>query len=204
MAQLEGTYPIRMDGETIGTLTIGQDGLMTVFSADCRDDGDLIRLSVFDEMGSSGYLGVMLPDNGRLSLVKRLSRAGLRTFPETVSYAGIQQEDVTTEETTELPDVVPQPESVTEQKKEPNPTAETEACETDLIWKMQPNPWSLFSEPKIKAALRSVRGALTATEEGHVLLAVPMSLDGVMLPERIAEAGETREIDGMQYVVFRL
>lgn len=232
MAQLEGNYPIRIGGETTGTLSIGQEGLMTVFSADCRDDGELIRLSVFDEGGNSGYLGVMLPVNGRLSLIRRLSRTGLRGFPETISYAGIVQETdvgtmeektematgaaeteqkvggekiecsvVASESETSVPSTVPQPECVLEPTP---PEAEASDCEKILIWKIQPNPWSLFSEPRIKAALRSVRGALTATEEGAVLLAIPMSLDGITLPERIVQAGETREIDGKQYVVFRL
>ncbi|MGI6013350.1 MAG: hypothetical protein ACOX7K_03585 [Oscillospiraceae bacterium] len=221
MERLEGTYPIRIGGETIGTLSVVQEGLMTVFSASCRDDGALIRLSVFDETGNRGYLGVMLPENGQLYLVKRLSRAGLTGFPETIAYAGMEQEQLEGEsnqtleteqpvEKAEKEEMQEQAEETTELKSEsesisePEPELKAESHEKDLIWKMQPNPWSLFSEPKIKLALRSVRGALTATEEGTVLLAIPRSLDGVMLPEQIMEAGEPRNIDGIDYVVFRL
>lgn len=243
MAQLEGTYPIQVGGEITGTLTVAQEGLMTVFSADSRDDGELIRLSVFDETGKAGYLGVMVPENGRLSLVKRLSRVGLSTFPEKIVCAGVvweaEQEDgqeerhgteTEPEETETAAEVEPEeaaavvelslekepkPEPEPYQQEEQNglshkeeaefsPQSELEERKSDLIWKMQPNPWSLFSEPGMKAALCSVRGALTTTESGRVLLAIPTSMDGIALSERIVEAGEVRMIDGTQYVVFRL
>ena len=235
MERLEGTYPIRIGGEITGTLSVKQEGLMTVFSAECPDNGTLIRLSVFDEAGNRGYLGVMLPDNGQLYLVKRFSRTGLAGFPETIAYAGVEQEQLDTaaelqqiseteqtsktseelseieekteeisEQTEESTASVTQPESVSEAIPGSELESASDSCEKDTIWKMQPNPWSLFSEPKIKSALRSVRGALTATEEGRVLLAIPQSLDDVTLPEGIVAAGEQRKIDGTDYIVFRL
>lgn len=205
MAQLEGSYPIRIGGEVTGTLEVEQEGLMTVFSADCRDDGDLIRLSVFDGAGKAGYLGVMLPEDGRLSLVKRLSRAGMADFPTEIVCAGTVWEAPQPEL---QPEPEPEPETAPAEIEEAAAAAETvlaqEAEPEAVIWKRQPNPWSLFSEPGMKAALCSVRGALTATEAGAVLLAIPTSMDGIGLSERILEAGELRTIDGTEYAVFRL
>lgn len=213
MVQLEGSYPIQIGGEITGSLTVERDGLMTVFSADCRDDGELIRLSVFDAVGNAGYLGVMLPENGRLSLKKRFSRAGLAAFPKEIVCAGVAWEakkEEHTESVSEAAETVNdsseetsglEAERESEMEAVYSPVSEAEA---DLIWKVQPNPWSLFSEPGIKAALSSVRGALTTMENGAVLLAIPTSMDGIGLSERILEAGEVRMIDGTEYVVFRL
>ena len=177
---------------------------MTVFSAECRDDGELIRLSVFDAVGNAGYLGVMLPENGRLSLIKRFSRAGMETFPKEIVCAGVVWE---AEAVPNMGDAVLQ-EWVAEEPEEPEsanlPLPEENAAEADLIWKLQPNPWSLFAEPEMKAALCSVRGALTTTESGSVLLAIPVSMDGIGLSEAILELGELRTIDETEYVVFRL
>ena len=204
MAQLEGSSPIRIGGETTGTVTVTRDGLMTVFSAACRDDGELIRLSVFDAAGNAGYLGVMLPENGRLTLTKRFSRAGMEAFPEEIVCAGVVWE---AEGEANAGDAVSQEQVVAEAEDEESADLllpEETAAAADLVWKLQPNPWSLFAEPEMKAALCSVRGALTATESGSVLLAIPVSMDGIGLSDAILELGELRTIDETEYVVFRL
>ncbi|MBQ3275732.1 MAG: hypothetical protein IJH47_01570 [Oscillospiraceae bacterium] len=80
------TCPIQINGETKGTLTVTAEGLTTVFDARCEDPGRLVRLSVYGG-GREGYLGVMEPENGALVLRRRLSRAAMEGFPETVEYA---------------------------------------------------------------------------------------------------------------------
>ncbi len=80
------TYPIQINGEKKGVLTVTAEGLATVFSARCEDPGRLVRLSVYGG-GREGYLGVMEPENGALVLRRRLSRAAMADFPEAVEYA---------------------------------------------------------------------------------------------------------------------
>ena len=84
---MEGSYPILIDGVQTCTLTVARDGLMTVFLAECEDPGWLLRLAVYGPEGT-GYLGVMIPEGGRLRLKKRLSRAALAGFPSQLRFAG--------------------------------------------------------------------------------------------------------------------
>ena len=79
-------YPIYIDGTEKGTLTVTQDKLHLVFSAECEYTPKLIRLSVFGN-GSSAYLGVMEPRGNKLILCRRKSRSELRNFPTPIEYA---------------------------------------------------------------------------------------------------------------------
>ncbi len=55
------TYPVLINGEKKGTLTVSREGLTTRFDAKCEDPGTLVRLSVYGG-GKEGYLGVMTPE----------------------------------------------------------------------------------------------------------------------------------------------
>ena len=82
-----GEYPIVVDGTETGTLRVSADGIMTAFDARCKDPGTLLRLAVYGE--KEAYLGVMAPDgSGDVHLHRRLSRAALSAFPETIRFAG--------------------------------------------------------------------------------------------------------------------
>lgn len=52
-------YPILQQNKPIGTLTVTQEGLFTVFSARAKTDADRLRLAVCGER-SRAYLGLML------------------------------------------------------------------------------------------------------------------------------------------------
>lgn len=79
-------FPVYIDGTRCGSLRVYQDGLMTVFDVECRCGERLVRLNIYGG-GKSAALGVMQPEKGRLSLVKRFSRAQMRTLPQTIEYA---------------------------------------------------------------------------------------------------------------------
>lgn len=79
-------YPVYIDGTQCGSLRVYHDGLMTVFDAECRCGERLVRLYIYGG-GKSASLGVMQPKKGRLRLVKRFSRAQMRTLPQTIEYA---------------------------------------------------------------------------------------------------------------------
>ena len=78
--------PVRLGGEIKGELVMTGEGLMERFDARCEDPGALVRLSVYGG-GKEGYLGVMEPENGALSLHRRLSRAERADFPDPIEYA---------------------------------------------------------------------------------------------------------------------
>lgn len=85
--EITGTYPIIIDGQEIGSVSVTREGLFWVFVAQSEMLEDILRLSVFGE-GSEGYLGVMTPEGGNLRLKKKLSRSGVSGFPTTIEYAG--------------------------------------------------------------------------------------------------------------------
>ena len=60
-------YPITIDGENAGTLTVEQQGARTVFTAECAMRPELVRISVYGG-GREGYLGVLAPEGGMLRL----------------------------------------------------------------------------------------------------------------------------------------
>lgn len=80
------TYPVLINGEKKGMLTVSHEGLTTRFDAKCEDPGTLVRLSVYGG-GKEGYLGVMTPENGVLTLHRRLTRAALAAFPAEIELA---------------------------------------------------------------------------------------------------------------------
>ena len=84
---MSDTYPIRLNGEEKGTLTVSPKGLTTEFVTRCQDPGRLVRLSVYGDE-TEGYLGVMEPVGGTLYLCRRLSRAAMAAFPREIEYAG--------------------------------------------------------------------------------------------------------------------
>ena len=81
------TYPVLINGEKKGTLTVSREGLTTRFDAKCEDPGTLVRLSVYGG-GKEGYLGVMTPENGVLTLHRRLTLAAFPAEIELAAEAG--------------------------------------------------------------------------------------------------------------------
>lgn len=84
--ELSGCYPIILDGEDTGQVSVSREGLFWRFEARCKMREELLRLSVYGQ-GAEGYLGVMEPVDGELWLSKKLSRNGLSGFPPVISYA---------------------------------------------------------------------------------------------------------------------
>ena len=80
------TYPILVDGHRRGTLKTEQEGLLRCFEGECEEVGRVLRLSVYGG-GREGYLGVMEPKDGRLTICRRLTRHDTETFPSTIRYA---------------------------------------------------------------------------------------------------------------------
>lgn len=141
---MEGVYPIVIDGEIAGKLTVRAAGGRTVFSAVCRPLEGVVRISVYGG-GREGYLGVLAPEGDALTLEKSFSRAALRDFPaeiERVERAGMQ--------TLPLP---PERETPPEPESEPEPLPEDTS---GLSWYASPD------------------GALVAHDGARDLIALPV------------------------------
>ena len=63
---MEGIYPVIIDGEPVGKLTVEQQGQRTVFTAETRQLQGIVRISVYGE-GKEGYLGELAPAGNGLS-----------------------------------------------------------------------------------------------------------------------------------------
>ena len=72
------TYPVLINGEKKGTLTVSREGLTTRFDAKCEDPGTLVRLSVYGggKEGVSAYIdkiGSELRDAMKMCGVSKIS-----------------------------------------------------------------------------------------------------------------------------------
>lgn len=78
------SYPVYIDSNECGYLTVRTDGLMTVFSAKCSvKRGEITRLYVCGG-GHSAVLGT-LNKNGEIT--RRFSRTELEKLPHDIEYA---------------------------------------------------------------------------------------------------------------------
>lgn len=85
--EISGSYPIILDGETTGEVTVTREGLFWSFDAKCEPRSEIVRLSVYGD-GREGYLGIMEPFGDMLRLTKKFSRSALSDFPMNISHAG--------------------------------------------------------------------------------------------------------------------
>lgn len=77
--------PIYIDGVPAGTVTMEKQGAVTWLFGDMEDVGRVVRLYLFGERES--YLGVPVPEEGRLRLRKRITPGELQRFPRFPEYA---------------------------------------------------------------------------------------------------------------------
>ena len=133
---MEGTYPVIISGDTVGELHVTRRGLYTVFDARFPDPspGEPFRLSVYGE--SEGYLGVMTPENGEVSISRSFSRAALADFPKSIVFAGRSGMTLTPEPGPESePEPAPEPahESEPEHGSESEPPPEPAALSLSAL-----------------------------------------------------------------------
>lgn len=182
--------PIRLDGAVKGTLTVTREGLITRFEGRCEDPGRLVRLSVYGG-GKEGYLGVMSPERGALSLTRQISRAGMAAFPAVMEYAA--------EAGRALPEVKPEGEKPTESVpasvRRPGcttiPRANGRRCPR------QPEP---KREEEGLLWYPTGDGGLYTVWQGRAYQAIPMAPYGLSRQQMV----ETRVIDGVEYAVYEL
>lgn len=203
MVFMKMRLPVILAGEEQGSLTIEQQGLLTEFSARCADPGRLVRLSVYGG-GREGYLGVMVPENGELTLCKHLSRRAVADFPEKLEYAA--EAGMASAPPVPEPKSVPEPAAVSDMAS-PEPTAvpntETapDTTETKAETSADPDP---PGSPRGREQDTDVLwfqagdGSLFTTWNSRQYRAIPMAAWGLPM-DRILER---RVIEGVEYAVF--
>lgn len=70
--QLKGTYPVTMDGEVVGTVSVSRNGLYYDLFCRCRVDGDQMLDLIIETNQGSRQLGLLAPAGDRLVLQKRI------------------------------------------------------------------------------------------------------------------------------------
>lgn len=171
--------PIVIDGQETGKLEIEREGSYTLFRGRCADPGRLLRLSVYGD-GREGYIGVMMPEGGSVTVKKRYSRFDLRSFPETVEYAGEagRLPEKRAEPEKAACEVPPEPPEETESGEETSPDGEPPG-EEELVW------------------YETGDGSLYTRWEGRCFVAIPHSA-GLPAEKML----ERRRIEGTDYAVF--
>lgn len=184
-------YPLMLDGQVKGGLTVTREGLNTVFAARCEDPGRLVRLSVYGG-GKEGYLGVMTPERGVLRLTRQISRAGMTGFPETIEYAAEAGRTLPAEKAEEKPPA------------RPDASARRPNCTTipNVNARRCPRP----KQPEKKTEEEGLLwyptgdGSLYTTWQGRGYQAVPMAPCGLSRQNMV----EQRTIQGIEYAVYDL
>ncbi len=77
--------PIYIDGAPAGTLTVEKRGAFIWLRGDMVDPGRVVRLYLYGER--EAYLGVPLPEEGRLRLLRRVSPTEAARLPRRAEYA---------------------------------------------------------------------------------------------------------------------
>lgn len=209
-----GSYPIILDGETVGEVTVTREGLFWNFDAKCEIRSEIVRLSVYGD-GLEAYLGIMEPMGDMLRLTKKLSRSALAAFPAKISHAGQKGEAENSE--FEVSSVSKPPRQSEEYHGEfplshfnkdyslvSVPLNEdTSPSDTvgyplhalfELRWRPCPLPCSLFSGLEAKKLCSSITGAFLAQDGDVFYLAVPEELS-----DTFPESSAVRFVDKIYF-----
>ena len=183
---MEGIYPLLLDGERAGELTVSVQGAWTLFAVRCAPRPGIVRVSVYGA-GREGYLGVLTPEGDALTLRRRLSRSALRGFPETIEYAGAAGRLQNA-----APDPAPPPEECVDSTSQPS--EDPARCADPAPPPAEKAP----PDPEALSWYASPDGALVCFDGTENLLALP--LGDARIP---AGGGQKRTVEGREYMVFR-
>lgn len=184
------TYPVLINGEKKGTLTVSREGLTTRFDAKCEDPGTLMRLSVYGG-GKEGYLGVMTPENGVLTLHRRLTRAGMAQFPTEIELAAEAGRN------TSAPERRPESERPPEKRAETAAPVQTTPAQPVAMQNTAPKPRERAGDIVWRDA---GDGSLYTVYKNQPYRAIPMAAWGLPTERMV----EKRTIHGVEYAIFAL
>lgn len=204
------TYPIVIDEELAGKLTVDAQGGRTVFDAECRMLPGIVRLSVYGG-GKEGYLGVLAPEDGKLRLRKALSRGQMKEFPSEIESAersgldrtpepeqdvGTAHGDAPTQEEQDVGTVHGAAPTQEEQDAGAAHGAAPEETETEPPREL---PQEVPEDTEALSWYSSPDGALVCFDGVRNLIALPVG--DARIPEGVE--GERRTVEGRDYLVYR-
>jgi len=222
--EISGSYPIILDGETTGEVTVTREGLFWSFDAKCELRSEIVRLSVYGD-GREGYLGIMEPFGDMLKLTKKFSRNALSEFPTNISHAGEKGEadSIETEVFISHPELAAPPQYSGEfpryyynreetpiivplEDNKPPPFVLLPPPEqiNELEWLPCPMPCSLFSGIKQKKVCSYITGAYIAHEGEDQLLAIPEDIALTFLDSSAFHFVDKIYISGNLYLICRI
>ena len=184
------TYPVLINGEKKGTLAVSREGLTTRFDAKCEDPGTLVRLSVYGG-GREGYLGVMTPENGVLTLHRRLTRAALAAFPAEIEFAAEAGRK------SAAPERRPENERPPEKRAETAAPVQTTPTQPVAMQNTAPKPRERAGDIVWRDA---GDGSLYTVYKNQPYRAIPMAAWGLPTERMV----EKRTIHGVEYAIFAL
>ncbi len=184
------TYPVLINGEKKGTLAVSREGLTTRFDAKCEDPGTLVRLSVYGG-GREGYLGVMTPENGVLTLHRRLTRAALAAFPAEIEFAAEAGRK------SAAPERRPESERPPEKRAETAASVQTTPAQPVAMQNTAPKPRERAGDIVWRDA---GDGSLYTVYKNQPYRAIPMAAWGLPTERMV----EKRTIHGVEYAIFAL
>lgn len=184
------TYPVLLCGEKKGTLAVSREGLTTRFDAKCEDPGTLVRLSVYGG-GREGYLGVMTPENGVLTLHRRLTRAALAAFPAEIEFAAEAGRK------SAAPERRPESERPPEKRAETAAPVQTTPTQPVAMQNTAPKPRERAGDIVWRDA---GDGSLYTVYKNQPYRAIPMAAWGLPTERMV----EKRTIHGVEYAIFAL
>lgn len=184
------TYPVLLCGEKKGTLAVSREGLTTRFDAKCEDPGTLVRLSVYGG-GKEGYLGVMTPENGVLTLHRKLTRAALAAFPAEIEFAAEAGRK------SAAPERRPESERPPEKRAETAAPVQTTPAQPVAMQNTAPKPRERAGDIVWRDA---GDGSLYTVYKNQPYRAIPMAAWGLPTERMV----EKRTIHGVEYAIFAL
>ena len=195
------TYPVLINGEKKGTLAVSREGLTTRFDAKCEDPGTLVRLSVYGG-GREGYLGVMTPENGVLTLRRKLTRAALAAFPVEIEFAAEAGRKTAAPERRPEAGQTPEKraEAAASAQAAPGPSAPGQSAPRPNAAPM-PNAAARPRERAGDIVWRDAGdGSLYTVYKNQPYRAIPMAAWGLPMERMV----EKRVINGVEYAIFAL
>ena len=191
------TYPVMINGEKKGTLAVSREGLTTRFDAKCEDPGTLVRLSVYGG-GREGFLGVMTPENGALTLHRKLTRAALAAFPAEIEFAAEAGRKSAAPE--QRPEAGQTPEAAAPVQAAPGSSAPGQNAARPNAAPM-PNAAARPRERAGDIVWRDAGdGSLYTVYKNQPYRAIPMAAWGLPVERMV----EKRVINGVEYAIFAL
>lgn len=207
MEKFELTYK----NKQVGTVERYQSGLFTVLNCQCTYFQKIMRLYGFSEE-SFFDIGVLVPSNSGLCLIKKYSKNDLQKLPlNTCIRFEIMELD-------RKPDLAGYAENRLKPESAHNhdlnvkttltgseaKTARLKNEKNGLEWQTVNDPSSLFADPELMETASTIKGGLSAANGDIVLFAIPISSEQPFPLMPVFRYGSSAMVEGKCCIVFQI